>query len=69
LAIVKQIVELHGGTVQASSAGPGMGATFLVQIPTTPLAANASPAADKPANSFPAAARRAHERPQSTTAS
>ena len=33
LAIVQQIVELHGGTVQAESAGEGQGATFTVTIP------------------------------------
>lgn len=33
LAIVRHIVEMHGGTVQAESAGPGRGATFIVQLP------------------------------------
>jgi CheY-like chemotaxis protein len=33
LSIVKHIVELHGGTVQASSAGEGRGATFTVNLP------------------------------------
>jgi PAS domain S-box-containing protein len=33
LSIVKHIVELHGGTVQAKSAGEGHGATFRVQLP------------------------------------
>jgi PAS domain S-box-containing protein len=33
LAIVRYLVELHGGTVQASSPGEGMGATFTVQLP------------------------------------
>jgi PAS domain S-box-containing protein len=33
LAIVRHIVELHGGTVQASSAGHGHGATFTIQLP------------------------------------
>ena len=33
LAIVRQIVELHGGTVVASSAGEGSGATFVVRLP------------------------------------
>ena len=30
LAIVRQLVELHGGTVHAESAGQGQGATFIV---------------------------------------
>ncbi|MEW6733264.1 MAG: PAS domain S-box protein [Acidobacteriota bacterium] len=33
LAIVRQLVELHGGTVQAHSAGEGKGATFIVKLP------------------------------------
>lgn len=33
LSIVKQLVELHGGTVTASSAGQGRGSTFTVQLP------------------------------------
>ncbi|MBC1221110.1 response regulator [Nostoc sp. UCD121] len=33
LAIVRQIVELHGGTVKAESLGENQGATFTVQIP------------------------------------
>ena len=33
LAIVRHLVELHGGSVSASSAGEGMGATFTVELP------------------------------------
>jgi CheY-like chemotaxis protein len=33
LAIVRHIVEMHGGTVQATSAGPDKGATFRVRLP------------------------------------
>ena len=33
LAIVRQIVELHGGMVQAASVGEGHGATFTIQLP------------------------------------
>jgi PAS domain S-box-containing protein len=33
LAIVRHLVELHGGTVRAESAGPGQGSTFTVELP------------------------------------
>ena len=33
LAIVRHIVEMHGGTVEATSAGEGQGATFRVRLP------------------------------------
>ncbi len=33
LAIVRHIVEMHGGTVHAYSAGEGKGATFSVELP------------------------------------
>ena len=35
LAIVRSIVELHGGEVTAESAGPGRGSTFRVLLPVT----------------------------------
>jgi PAS domain S-box-containing protein len=34
LAIVRHIVQLHGGVVRAQSAGEGRGATFTVELPT-----------------------------------
>jgi signal transduction histidine kinase/ActR/RegA family two-component response regulator len=34
LAIVRHLVEIHGGTVQALSAGEGLGATFIIKLPT-----------------------------------
>jgi CheY-like chemotaxis protein/two-component sensor histidine kinase len=33
LAIVKHIVEMHGGSIDASSEGEGRGSTFLVKLP------------------------------------
>ncbi len=33
LALVRTLVELHGGTVEARSEGPGQGSTFVVQLP------------------------------------
>src|ERR1700751_2148826 len=35
LGIVKNLVELHGGTVRAKSGGVGKGATFIVSLPLT----------------------------------
>jgi PAS domain S-box-containing protein len=34
LAIVRHLVELHGGTVRAESDGPGTGSTFTIDLPT-----------------------------------
>ena len=33
LSIVQQLTELHGGSVVATSGGPGTGATFVVRLP------------------------------------
>src|SRR5207302_3465538 len=33
LSLVRKLVELHGGTVSASSAGPGRGSEFVVRLP------------------------------------
>jgi PAS domain S-box-containing protein len=35
LALVKSLVEMHGGTVKANSDGPNQGATFVVSLPLT----------------------------------
>jgi two-component system, chemotaxis family, CheB/CheR fusion protein len=37
LAIVRQLVELHGGTVEAKSGGVGKGATFTIILPVPAL--------------------------------
>jgi signal transduction histidine kinase len=34
LAFVERIVQLHGGTIEAFSDGPGCGAEFIVRLPT-----------------------------------
>jgi PAS domain S-box-containing protein len=37
LAIVRHLVEMHGGTVSANSDGEGKGATFTVSLPIAPV--------------------------------
>jgi signal transduction histidine kinase len=38
LAVAREIVELHGGTISAESPGPGRGSTFTIEIPASPPA-------------------------------
>jgi signal transduction histidine kinase len=33
LAITRSLVEMHGGTIEAASAGPGKGSTFIIRLP------------------------------------
>lgn len=55
LAIVRQLVELHGGTVAVESAGAGQGATFTIHLPSeAPMQDVAG--ARKPAAAAPASA-------------
>jgi signal transduction histidine kinase len=42
LTIARHIIELHGGTIEASSRGKGFGAVFTVQLPTSPKDDNPS---------------------------
>jgi CheY-like chemotaxis protein len=46
LALVKNIVELHGGTVKCQSAGAGKGSTFTVSLPGLADAAHPDGAED-----------------------
>jgi signal transduction histidine kinase/ActR/RegA family two-component response regulator len=45
LALVRHLVELHGGTVVAESAGEGKGATFIVKLPLSIAQIPAAPEA------------------------
>ena len=44
LSIVRQIVEMHGGSVAAASAGEGKGTSFIVKLPGLPAASPNEPA-------------------------
>lgn len=45
LAIVRKLVELHGGEVSASSPGPGRGSVFTVSLPLAAIRQDNAPAA------------------------
>jgi PAS domain S-box-containing protein len=64
LAITKAIVELHGGSIEAHSDGPGQGTTFTVRLPVgaapLPAAVPERPAAVTPPDISPAEARPLH---------
>jgi hypothetical protein len=47
LAIAKQLVELHGGSLEAKSPGEGQGATFIVSLPLTILETEAGDRANR----------------------
>ena len=57
LSIVKQLVELHGGSVRAESAGTGRGSTFIVSLPMVVIQKQVESASDRlhprVAKSFP----------------
>ncbi|MEJ7709204.1 MAG: PAS domain-containing protein [Pyrinomonadaceae bacterium] len=40
LAIVRHLVEAHGGTVQVASKGKGQGSTFTIKLPLMPVASS-----------------------------
>ncbi|MBL1178395.1 PAS domain S-box protein [Pantanalinema sp. GBBB05] len=48
LAIVRQLVEAHGGTIAANSPGEGLGATFTVQLPLLNIAPEVQPLDEYP---------------------
>ena len=48
LAIVRHLVEMHGGTISASSEGAGRGASFRIRMPLAALAGRATSATMMP---------------------
>ncbi len=47
LSLVKNIVELHGGTVEAKSAGIGQGSEFILQLPIGALPIETTPISEE----------------------
>jgi PAS domain S-box-containing protein len=47
LSIVRQLVELHGGSVGVKSDGPGLGSTFIVSLPLTVVHGDPEPGAER----------------------
>ncbi len=45
LTLVRNLVELHGGTVRARSEGPGKGSEFILRLPALPAAPAPAPQA------------------------
>ncbi|HEV2761959.1 MAG TPA: ATP-binding protein [Pyrinomonadaceae bacterium] len=56
LAIVRHLVELHGGTVEAESAGAGQGTTIRVRLPVAPFSDAGRAASAAAVGSHPPAA-------------
>ena len=48
LTLVRRLVNLHGGTVEAASDGPGCGSEFIVRLPVTKAPVSGDPKAPTP---------------------
>jgi signal transduction histidine kinase/DNA-binding response OmpR family regulator len=48
LTIVRNLAQLHGGSVEAVSAGRGRGSEFVIRLPATPRAASVAVLGDAP---------------------
>ena len=58
LTLVQRLVKLHGGSVEARSAGPGQGSELRVRLPLGEAPQGEPPAPPPPASSEPAPRRR-----------
>ncbi|HVQ39041.1 MAG TPA: PAS domain S-box protein [Pyrinomonadaceae bacterium] len=63
LAVVRHLVELHGGNVSADSAGPGQGSTFVVELPLAQVTRQATPPKDAALEGAPSDAGGASDSP------
>ena len=58
LSISHQIVDQHGGSIQAQSAGPGRGSTFVVRLPLRAAETRPEMRDERPADTMPFVANR-----------
>ncbi len=52
LTLVRRLVELHGGTVRATSPGPGQGSEFEVRLPVAECGTRNAESGDNPHSAF-----------------
>jgi PAS domain S-box-containing protein len=58
LALARQLIKLHSGSIEVTSAGPDTGSEFVVSLPLLPQAEATAPALDPAINDAPAGHKR-----------
>ncbi|MFL5307282.1 MAG: ATP-binding protein [Polyangia bacterium] len=58
LTLVRRLVDMHGGRIEAHSGGPGTGSEFRVHLPLAPAAAEHADVSPAPPSAEPAVRRR-----------